>query len=87
MAIHPDVGPVTKVRHTMTRDGRHYAHFNSDLIFVSGVPTIVIEWDVFPDGDWPAVTVALDPQYLHRLGWAEAEYLYEFAIEDPRPLH
>ncbi len=77
---------VFKVRHTMMRGGKNVGHFNSDLIFLDGVPTIVIEWEVRPDGDVPAVAVALDPQHLHKLNWKSADYLYEFPVVDPRPL-
>jgi hypothetical protein len=86
MAIDPSVGPVTKVWHTMTRAGKNLGHFNSDLIFVDGVPTIVVEWLVQPDGDIPKVTIPLDPQFLRKLRWEDAEYLYEFPVEDPRRL-
>jgi hypothetical protein len=37
-----------------------------------------------PHGDYPAVTVTLDPACLHKINWPEAEYLYELSIEDPR---
>ena len=30
------------------------------------------------------MTVALDPAYLHKINWPEAEYLYELSVEDPR---
>ncbi len=78
---------VTSVRHTMTRGGKNLGHCNSDLIFVDGIPTIVIEWEVRPGDDNPAVTVPLDPAHLHHIGWDNAEYLYEFPVEDPRPLN
>ena len=83
MTIRPSPGPVTKVRCLITRAGKT-AHYNADLIFVAGIPTIVFEWDERPDGNRPSVTVALDPQYFHPLGWKEAEYMYEVAIQDPR---
>lgn len=77
---------VSKVRHTMIRAGRNVGHFNSDLIFIKDVPTIVIEWQTRPGGDVPAVTVSLDPAHLHPLGWKSADYVYELPVEDPRQL-
>jgi hypothetical protein len=44
----------------------------------------VLVWEQCPHGDYPAVTVTLDPAYLHKINWPEAEYLYELSIEDPR---
>jgi hypothetical protein len=70
----------------MTRAGKSVGHFNSDLIFVDDVPMIVVEWEITPQGDLPSVTIRLDPKYLHKLGWEDAEYLYEFSVEDPRKL-
>ena len=87
MAIYPAVGPVTSVRHLMTRRGsKRAAHYNSDLIVLDGIPTIVVEWTPTPDGDVPTVTIQLDPRRLHKLGWKEAEYMYELCVEDPRAL-
>jgi hypothetical protein len=53
----------------MSRAGKHLGHFNSDLIFVSGIPMVVIEWKSSPQGDPPAIRVPLDPAYLHEIGW------------------
>jgi hypothetical protein len=55
MSIHPSVGKVYRVRHIMTTATQN-AHANSDLIYVNGVPTIVVEWEVRPDGDRPRLT-------------------------------
>jgi hypothetical protein len=83
MAVHPSVGRVTKVHHTMnTAEG--YAHFNSDLIFVGKIPTVVLEWEILPDGDHPGTTVPLDRNRLHKVDWPNAEYMYEDPIEHPR---
>jgi len=68
----------------MIRAGRTVGHFNSDLIFVDGTPTIVVEWEVKPNGDFPFVTIPLDPTCLPHIGWDEAEYMYELPVEDPR---
>ena len=87
MPIHPSVGPVKRVRHIMHRRGQGpYFHANTDLIYVAGVPTLVLEWRVRPDGDLPLVMIPLDPQKLQPLGWQDADFLYEDAIEDPRAL-
>ena len=77
------IGLVTKVRHPTMRDGK-VCHVNSDLIFLARVPTVVLVWEQRPHGDCPAVTVTLDPAYLHKIIWPEAEYLYELSVEDPR---
>ena len=79
-----EIGPVTKVRHPTMGDGKVQCHVNSDLIFLGSVPVAVLVWEQRPDGDYPAVTVTLDPAYLHKINWPEAEYLYELSIEDPR---
>ena len=79
-----EIGPVTKVRHPTMGDGKVQCHVNSDLIFLGGVPVVVLVWEQLPDGDYPAVTVTLDPAYLHKINWPEAQYLYELSIEDPR---
>jgi hypothetical protein len=74
---------LTKVRHSMARGGRVAGYVNSDLIFLAGIPFVVLAWEQRPHGDYPAVTVRLDPIYLHKIDWPEAEYLYEIRIEDP----
>ena len=81
-----EIGPVTKVRHPTMGDGKVQRHVNSDLIFLGGGPVVVLVWEQRPDGDYPAVTVTLDPAYLHKINWPEAEYLYELSIEDPEVL-
>jgi len=68
----------------MRRAGKILGHFDSDLIFIEAVPTIVVEWQVRPDGDLPIVTIQLDPQRLHRIGWEKSEYMYEDVVDDPR---
>lgn len=81
-------GKVFKVWHTLTRAGRSVGHFSSDLIFTDEGPMVVIEWNETEGGDVPAVTVRLDPAYLHEMKppWPNADYLYEYPIDDPRPL-
>lgn len=78
-----DIVGVTKVRHSMTCDGKLLGYFNSDLIFLAGTPIVVLAWEKRPHGDYPAVTVTLDPTYLHKINWPQAEYFYERSIEDP----
>ena len=61
-------------------------HYEADSVIIDGIPHVVFEWEQTPEGEIPAVTVALDPKYLHPLpGWGEVTHLYEFPIEDPRP--
>jgi hypothetical protein len=90
METHPDIGPVTTVRHIFIRAGNDASNFISDLIFVSDVPTIVVEWLESPDGvSLPLVTISLDRRYLHKIDspeadYLEAEYLYEKEVVDPR---
>jgi hypothetical protein len=77
------IGLATKVRLRRPHAGGEVM-FNSDLIFLAGVPIVVLEWEQRSFGDYPAVTVTLDPMYLHKTDWSDAEYLYELSIEDPR---
>jgi hypothetical protein len=90
MGAHPDTYHVSTVRHIFIRAGKNAGNFVSDLIFVRGVPTIVLEWLVGPDDvTLPLVTISLDSRYLHKLNpplanYLEAEYLYENEVVDPR---
>jgi hypothetical protein len=57
-------GLATKVRIRMPRlDGE--VMFNSDLIFLAGAPIVVLAWEQRSFGNYPAVTVHLDPMHLH----------------------
>ncbi len=78
------IGCITKVRHRLMSGGKNLGYVNSDLIFLAGIPIVVLVWEERPFGDYPAVTVSLDPRYLHQLNWPEAEYLYGHSIEDPQ---
>lgn len=80
---------VTQIRCLVERAGRMIGHFNADMIFISGVPHVVFEWERQPDGrESPSWAVALDPKYLHPLpGWGKITHCYEFPIVDPRPLN
>jgi hypothetical protein len=86
MPIHPSVGRVYRVQHIMTRPGDS-ALYISDLIFVGKVPTIVIEWECRPGGDYPVVTVPLDRARLLPMKAKGTDYLYEDPVSDPRRLH
>ncbi len=77
---------VHKCRHTLTRAGQNIGHCDSDLVFIDGVPHLVIEWEDRQDGPHPAVTVKLDPEKLKVLDWPGVKYLYEMPVEDPRRL-
>jgi hypothetical protein len=70
---------VSKVYHFMNHNGRH-GYYESDLIFIDGVPHIVIEWK----GNEPDTTLELDPVELVGPDSAES-YFYGPAIQDPRP--
>jgi hypothetical protein len=73
------------VRHLLIRGDRNLGYVNSDLIFLAGIPIVVLVWEARPFGDYPAVTVSLDPIHLHQMNGRGAEhYLYECSIEDPR---
>jgi hypothetical protein len=76
-------GLANKVRIRMPRLGGEVM-LNSDLIFLAGAPIVVLAWEQRPFGNYPAVTVHLDPMYLHKANLPDAEYLYELPIEDPR---
>ena len=78
------IGRITKVRHRLMSGGKNLGYVNSDLIFLAGIPIVVLVWEERPFGDYPAVTVSLDARYLHQLNWPEAQYLYEHSIEDPQ---
>jgi T5orf172 domain len=78
------IGPVTRLRHPMRRGGADLGYVNSDLVFLAGIPVVVFAWEQRSLGEFPAVTATLDPVYLHKIRWPEAEYLYELPIEDPR---
>jgi hypothetical protein len=76
------------VRILISRAG-HTGHYNADFVHLNGVPHAVPEWAVLPTGDEePAVAVPLDLRHLHQIsGWGEVTHMYEFPIDDPRPLH
>ena len=74
---------VSKVRLRMLHAGGEVM-FNSDLIFRAGAPIVVLVWEKRSFGDYPAVTVSLDPKFLRKTNWPDAEYLYELCIEDPQ---
>jgi len=71
---------VSKVRLRMLHAGGEVM-FNSDLIFRAGAPIVVLVWEKRSFGDYPAVTVSLDPKFLRKTNWPDAEYLYELSID------
>jgi hypothetical protein len=78
---------IFKCRVLMTRPG-HSAHYDVDLVFLSSLPTLVVEWRPAQPEDIPALTIPLDPRFLHEMkGWGSVTHLYERPVEDPRPLH
>lgn len=86
MVVNPRYGRVSKVTFIMTRRGVTGYHTTiGDLVWVDGVPTLVIEWGTdLPEGDVPIVSVPLDRAKLQPL--AKNQYVYDGAIEDPRTL-
>ena len=78
---------VFKTRCRVKRDGKT-AHQNADVIIMDGIPHLVTEWKITSEGETPAVTVALDPKFFHRLepNWGVVTHLYKLPIEAPRLL-
>ena len=64
-------------------DGSNW-HCISDLVFIEGVPFIVLEWSALDGKEIPLVTVELDPKLLQVGPSAGAESLYDGQIVDPR---
>jgi hypothetical protein len=56
----------------------------SDLIFLNGVPTVVLDWGGPPEKQYPLVTQTLDPQHLTEFSTPKTDFLYDGHIEDPR---
>jgi hypothetical protein len=79
--VHPPTDAVMRVRH-MTGSGQIYRHDNSELMFVGNAQVIVVEWD--DARRHPAVTIPLDPMFLHRIDWEDAQYVYERPVVYPR---
>jgi len=79
---------VFKTRCVVTRDRVFMGHFDLDTIFIDGIPHVVFDWDIDPNGlEKPVNPVPLDPQHFHELkGWEKLQYLYERPVEDPRQL-
>jgi hypothetical protein len=77
----PPADAVMRARH-MTGPGPMYRQDSSELMFVGDAPVIVVEWDAARRS--PAVTIPLDPAFLHRIDWEDAQYVYERPVEFPR---
>ncbi|WP_186035331.1 hypothetical protein [Burkholderia gladioli] len=77
----------TKIRHLMTVGGQT-GHYESDLVWIDGKPTIVLEWLDFPTGETiphPSAVIHLDPALLFDLpGWGDVTHGYHAAVVDPR---
>jgi len=76
---------IKKVYHQL-KTGSGVEFTTSDLVWIDGVPTVVLKWKSFNSGSGvPEVVIPLDPACLHPLtGWPDATYMYEWALEDPR---
>lgn len=69
------------IESTVMKSGAHVG----DLLWIDGVPTLVLEWADVPDGEYPAVTVPLDPDRLYVSGpHGVAELHYLRPVQDPR---
>ena len=69
------------------RGDRTLGYFATDLAYIDGGPVLVFEWRDEPAGAVPVHFVSIDPQYLHEINWPQAKFMYEFPVNDPRPLH
>lgn len=76
---------VTKLRHLLRTGGR-VMHCESDLVWIEGLPVVVLEWlDFDTNFAVPHVTITLDPKYLFDLpGWGEVTHGYQMELFDPR---
>ena len=75
---------VHKVRVAIMRAGSNNLCI-ADMVFMDGVPHVVLEWWQGPLGDTPAVTISLNPRFLHEFPKAP-QWMYENTIQDERPL-
>jgi len=65
------------------RIGRQRFRRVSELVFVGGVPRVVLEW-VNMAGDRSPVYIPLDPRRLRRLHGARRTWVYDAETRDPR---
>jgi hypothetical protein len=65
----------------------YYMSAISDLIFLEGVPTLVLEWGGPMNNQYPLVKVEIDPTQLERSPSQDGVYFYRVPIEDPRTTH
>jgi hypothetical protein len=83
--VQPPAGTQTRVRH-LAGSGQEFRHSNSDLTMIDDVPAIVFEQDANRQN--ATVTVPLDPRFLHKIDWEDAQFVYERPVEYPQqPLH
>jgi len=65
--------------------GGSTSFYKADMVFMDDVPHVVLEcWQGLP-GDTPAVTIPLNPDYLHEFPKAP-KWMYENTIQDDRSL-
>ena len=68
------------VWHTLHRRNKNLGHHISDLQYDEGIPYVVLEWLMTPEGEVPSLRVPLDPNYLHEYNVGKADYLYELPV-------
>jgi hypothetical protein len=66
------------------RSKERTAHYIVDLLWIVGVPILVLEWADVPDGECPAVTVALERRFLKVIAGGKYDLMYEVPVQDPR---
>jgi hypothetical protein len=54
-----------------------------DMVFLNGVPTLVLEWKMYAGVETPSLSVPLDDQFLHKVSDAQLDYLYECPVAVP----
>jgi len=74
---------IYRVQHTVRLNGAWLIGI-SDLIFVDGVPTVVLDWGGPPEKQYPLVTQTLDPRLLKEFSTPKTDFLYDGPVEDPR---
>jgi hypothetical protein len=77
---------VFRVYYPLIGHGVALGIFESDLVFVDDVPTIVFDWTESSFGRAPLTTAELATDHLkvlHQSG-SERHFVYSRAVEDPR---
>ncbi len=78
----PELG-IYRVQHHMLINGALIIGI-SDLIFLDGVPTVVLDWGGPPEKQYPLETQTLDPRLLKEFSTPKTDFLYDGPVEDPR---